>query len=290
MDVKRNVVKFFPVTSHISDYTFKLECKDHGTVAEMFVSVRQRQKSRLHNHSFLLQFGMIRGNYSRVEILEKLVNEVRGVLGGNVGNGTDLVVLNTELDTYPFRVAYVNESVISNVCPVGEFKTIYEMLQRVNGFVKMEHVKLVIPQDNNQCDGSVVNEVTGEEGGGRVSYGENFPPTIKNQIDRLNGSVGEYLVYGVRDDFCYDPEDGGTRNLNVELRSSELSGVGEGYWLQFDGKNQEFFGLPMGVEEGGFVLVCSDKGGELRCLLDCLLIRLCLMSCVFSRQVSKRRD
>jgi neurexin len=53
----------------------------------------------------------------------------------------------------------------------------------------------------------------------------------------------------VQDTF-YDPEDGSTRSLKLSLLTMDRSQVPTANWLQFDVKNQEFFGTPMQEDEG----------------------------------------
>jgi hypothetical protein len=53
----------------------------------------------------------------------------------------------------------------------------------------------------------------------------------------------------VQDTF-YDPEDGSTRSLKLSLLTMDRSQVPQTNWLQFDIKNQEFFGTPMREDEG----------------------------------------
>ncbi|CAL8108569.1 unnamed protein product [Orchesella dallaii] len=251
-------VMFFPTTDQVSEYNLTVQCTSNPTAkAELYVAVRQRQKSRVHNHAFEIEFGMIRENYTRVENLNRVVQSIKSQMHSN--NTTDLIVLTTELESYPFRITFVNETILSNVCPVNELKAINDGLRSLTGLIKLENVKLKFPP-NNQCEAKHMNLITGEAS--VVNYGENFPPAIKNQIDHVTGHVGEYLVYNVKEDFCYDPEDGGTRNLKIELKNNEMNPVDSDSWLQFDAKNQEFYGLPMKIESKEFALVCSDKEGK----------------------------
>lgn len=53
----------------------------------------------------------------------------------------------------------------------------------------------------------------------------------------------------VQDTF-YDPEDGSTRSLKLSLLTMDRSQVPPTNWLQFDVKNQEFFGTPVQEDEG----------------------------------------
>lgn len=53
----------------------------------------------------------------------------------------------------------------------------------------------------------------------------------------------------VQDTF-FDPEDGGTRHLQLSLRFSDRSELPAHNWLQFDARNQEFYGVPAPTDQG----------------------------------------
>ena len=60
-------------------------------------------------------------------------------------------------------------------------------------------------------------------------------------------------------DTCYDQEDGKTSQLNLHLLTTNRRELSPEAWLQFDGKNQEFVGIPLEEEVGReeYQLVCS---------------------------------
>ena len=62
---------------------------------------------------------------------------------------------------------------------------------------------------------------------------------------------------------CWDKEDGGTRDLNLQLLTLSRLEVDSDNWLQFDVKNQEFVGVPLENDVGReeYQLVCSDSEG-----------------------------
>ena len=62
---------------------------------------------------------------------------------------------------------------------------------------------------------------------------------------------------------CWDKEDGGTRDLNLQLLTLSRLEVDTDNWLQFDVKNQEFVGVPLENDVGReeYQLVCSDSEG-----------------------------
>lgn len=71
------------------------------------------------------------------------------------------------------------------------------------------------------------------------------------------------LIINSLQDTFYDPEDGNARNLKMTLLTMDRRPLPKDYWLQFDVKNQEFFGIPLTSDIGRseFQLVCEDRGG-----------------------------
>ena len=71
------------------------------------------------------------------------------------------------------------------------------------------------------------------------------------------------LRYTVPGDTCYDLEDGSTRRLTLHLLTPDRKELSPRSWLNFDVRNQEFFGVPLEEEVGRteYQLVCSDRRG-----------------------------
>nr|CAD7455771.1 unnamed protein product [Timema tahoe] len=93
---------------------------------------------------------------------------------------------------------------------------------------------------------------------------QNFPPMPRNQVDHINATVGQLLVYPVPEDSFYDPEDGNSRNLKLSLLTMDRQTIPTDNWLQFDTKNQEFYGVPSEGDQGRreYQLVCEDSAGQ----------------------------
>lgn len=72
--------------------------------------------------------------------------------------------------------------------------------------------------------------------------------------------VNYFAVLHAQDTF-YDPEDG--TDLKLSLLTYERNELDPKYWLQFDAKNQEFFGVPKLGDAGQreYVLVAVDREG-----------------------------
>jgi len=91
----------------------------------------------------------------------------------------------------------------------------------------------------------------------------NSVPVIRNDIDLINVTAGELLRYKVPEDTCFDPEDGATNRLSLQLLTMNRKELSSRSWLQFDSRNQEFVGVPLEEEVGReeYQLVCSDRNG-----------------------------
>lgn len=91
---------------------------------------------------------------------------------------------------------------------------------------------------------------------------KNYPPVPRNQVDRLNATVGHLMVFKVPIDTFYDPED--STNLKLFLQTEDNKNISEKNWLQFDSKNQEFYGIPKLSDKGSekYNLVAEDKEGQ----------------------------
>lgn len=65
----------------------------------------------------------------------------------------------------------------------------------------------------------------------------------------------------MKQDTFYDPEDG--TELKLSLLTYERNVLDPKYWLQFDSKNQEFYGIPKSEDVGQreYVLVAEDREG-----------------------------
>lgn len=119
-------------------------------------------------------------------------------------------------------------------------------------------MKRVVYQGIGQCEDMSRPEVP------KVSTQEpksNFPPLPRNQVDLVNATVGQLLIFKVPEDTFYDAEDGSARNMKMSLLTIERKPIPPYEWLQFDSKNQEFYGVPMRSDVGRkeYQLVVTDK-------------------------------
>ena len=76
----------------------------------------------------------------------------------------------------------------------------------------------------------------------------NNRPVRLNDIGRLEAKVGKAFRYAVPRDTFHDHEDGDTRNLSLSCSLLLKGAIPSNYWMQFDSKRQELYGLPLAVD------------------------------------------
>lgn len=151
-------------------------------------------------------------------------------------------------------------------CPLTTLNATYSKLKNLHGnhfphTYKIHSLTLTPYPGHTPCDKDSLLSITTTKKTPTTTPTVNFPPSIKNQIDKINGKVGSFLVYKIPNDFCYDPEDGDKVLLSLK-KLETFENFHDNFWLQFDGKNNEIYGLPMETGEIEGVVVCGDRGGE----------------------------
>ena len=93
----------------------------------------------------------------------------------------------------------------------------------------------------------------------------NYPPSVKNGIDRIVVHVGEVLNHQVPEDTFFDTEDGNTRNLKLLFQGLDGISLPPISWIKFDMDTQTLIGLPMKEDVGRkeYFLTAIDKQGKM---------------------------
>lgn len=223
------------------------------------ISVQQHKSHRSVNHEIVLKVKLQESFERNIDWQIKIIDAIKSVLGDE--QKTDVVVReirNVVADPKSFLFVYRNESLPKNVCPDIELEEIVEKLDldELNTFVKpaiiVESVKEELIGNCKKQD--VQSRIT-------VTPSKNFPPVPRNQVDRVNATVGRLLTFRVPSDTFYDPED--ENDLKLTLLSLERTKLDPTHWLQFDSKNREFYGIPKPSDVGQkeYLLVAEDRGG-----------------------------
>ena len=252
-----NDLIMFPSVEDVSEYRFDLTAEDSGGLVastDVIVSVRQPSKSRQWYFYFEFSFPAFFNWRESVH---------HNMTQGSHNHGS-FVVTKVSKDGNKITLQYVNETLMDfDACPMQKISSVVDHYKQF--YPDFHYVML----PGKMCEGfRVLN----------TSVANNYPPSIKNQIDFINSTAGELFIFKVPDDFCYDPEEGSTANLHLELVDFNQEPLKPNNWLQFDTKNQEFYGIYVnnsydnagpganrivgGTSGGKYALTCSDSHGN----------------------------
>lgn len=269
-----------PLEAEIGEYEFQVIATDKGGMFEremLQIVVRQHSSVRNFHHSFeaSLTMGSL-GNFKHdIDWKLAILDDVVGYFGDL--DPSSITVLSNRRRGGDIQFVWTNDTLSHQSCPKDSIEAIYgKMVNRKSGDVtpgfksalkKNFYVKKVSLKMKGLCS---------TRGGGGVDTGlvtprlpqsgfDNSMPQIRNPVDKLNITAGELIQYQVPSDMCFDNENGGTRDLNLQLLTNTQPRleVPKHNWLQFDSKNQEFYGVPLEGDVGRDVyqLVCSDNQG-----------------------------
>uniref|UniRef100_A0A336M1T5 Dystroglycan 1 n=1 Tax=Culicoides sonorensis TaxID=179676 RepID=A0A336M1T5_CULSO len=262
----RREIYGLPLEEHVSRYRYLLRATDSGneSVTEDFdISVQQHKGHRSVNHEIEIQVRLNEKFEYSIDWQLKLIDAIYEVLGDT--NREVLVV--REIRSHPgdlngFTFVYTNETLPSIVpkdaCPVEEVEELVEKLH-IDDLNMVLNPQLSVKSVKEQLVGNCKKSTTR----GNVPTNaptKNFPPVPRNQVDRVNATVGQLLVYRVPLDTFYDPED--ENDLKLSLLTMDRQELDPHYWLQFDSKNREFYGIPKPGDSGRtqYLLVAKDRG------------------------------
>ncbi|XP_052126502.1 dystroglycan 1 [Frankliniella occidentalis] len=273
----RREILLLPLEEHVSRWFFSLEAtdKEGASVSDKLeVVVQHHQHRRAVNHEITLVMeptALIR--QEKVLNWEVVLVETLARLFGDPDTSQitvrhlDVAQLSTNGSV---SLTYTNDSLPRATCPHEGIQNMLKVLRRnedgdpsqalfhaLTVHAKHLNIRKVLYKGLANCEEPTKPEV---QPGSPIS---NYPPVPRNQVDHINATVGMLLSYKVPEDSFYDPEDGDTRAMKLSLLTMDHSLIPPDNWLQFDIKNQEFYGVPMPSDEGSkeYQLVCEDRGG-----------------------------
>ncbi|XP_072942786.1 uncharacterized protein Dg isoform X2 [Epargyreus clarus] len=252
-----------PLEAHVSRWHFIVEAQDsEGLVARdtLYITVQQHKSGRTINHQFVMQFKLLK---AFTNTIDWQIRALEGIV--NLFRYTDMhhiTVLNATQTADMCEFVWTNDTLPKDpACPMDDIKRLMKIMES--------------DTEANSPSAALVRAMSPElkvggvawRGAGRCAppapapAPDTYPPVTRNQVDHLTAVVGTLLVYKVPEDTFFDPEDGGTRNLALSLRYSDRSELPASHWLQFDARNQEFYGLPGPGDEGSvhYQLIAEDS-------------------------------
>ncbi|CAH2239119.1 jg10407 [Pararge aegeria aegeria] len=254
-----------PLEAHVSRWNFIVEAQDsEGLVARgpLDITVQQHKSGRTINHQFIMQFKLLK-QYDNA--IDWQIRALEGIV--NLFRDTDmdhLIVLNATQNGDMCEFVWTNETLPKDsACPIDDINRLMKIMESDTergspsaGLARAMSPELKISEvkwrGTGRCAGEPVAGTTTPD---------TYPPVTRNQVDHVTATVGHLLVYKVPEDTFFDPEDGGTRNLQLSLRFSDRSDIPSDNWLQFDARNQEFYGVPSPSDQGSveYQLIAEDS-------------------------------
>uniref|UniRef100_A0A1B0CK61 Dystroglycan 1 n=1 Tax=Lutzomyia longipalpis TaxID=7200 RepID=A0A1B0CK61_LUTLO len=235
---------------------------DHPLKANSWIQFNKetREIYGFANHEISIGIRLNEKFSNSVDWQMKVVRAIVSTMGdASMNNVVVREIRHSQQDPNSATFVYTNETLPKDRCVEEELE----------GLVKRLHTKdfsdVLMPEIS-------VKSVTGQPIGPCQKHSvpkpkptptisKNFAPVPRNQVDRVNATVGQLLIFQVPQDTFYDPEDG--TNLRLSLLSLEGSKLDAKHWLQFDSKNQEFYGIPKPADVGQreYLLVAEDREG-----------------------------
>lgn len=260
-----------PLENDISTWTYDLVAADSeglNVTDRLDIHVQQHKLSRSVNHEFSIYLRIDKRMEFPTEVdwELKVIRSIAELYGDSDTRHITVRLVDILNDQATFT--WTNDSLPrSSDCPREYINDLLHVLVDKNGdpsaalrdvLLPEIRVKRVVHQGIGQC------EDMNQPQPPKVSTQEpksNFPPMSRNQVDLVNATVGQLLVFKVPEDTFYDLEDGSARNLRMSLLTIERTPIPAHEWLQFDSKNQEFYGVPMRSDVGRkeYQLVVTDK-------------------------------
>lgn len=153
---------------------------------------------------------------------------------------------------------YTNETLPKDRCPDNMLNELIKKLNvnDLNDSLSPEiEVKFVEGEMINSC--KKVTHIIPET---HHPSPKRYPPMPRNAVDFVNATAGQLLVFRVPPDTFFDPDD---QPLKLSLLTSERTPLNPKHWLQFDSKNQEFYGIPKNYDIGQreYLLVAENLVG-----------------------------
>ncbi|XP_060652363.1 uncharacterized protein LOC132788795 isoform X2 [Drosophila nasuta] len=251
-----------PLDDAVSRWTYRLSATDSGNASvteTVEIAVQQHRAVRTINHEITIAVRINEKLGHNIDWQLKLIRAVAHTLGD--GSSSALVVREirqTSQEPQSASFVYFNETLPTSECPEVELKDVVRRLnaERLSDLVlPLLSIQSITGQLIGTCQKTELNKVKPT-----TQMAKNLPPMPRNQVDRVSATVGQLLVYKVPSDTFYDPND---NELTLSLKTKDHKEISPRNWMQFDSKNQEFYGIPKGGDTGTeeYLLIAEDSGG-----------------------------
>ncbi|XP_039480264.1 uncharacterized protein LOC120444571 isoform X2 [Drosophila santomea] len=250
-----------PLDDTVSRWQYRLSATDSGNASvteTVEISVQQHRAVRTINHEISVFVRINEKPGHNIDWQLKLINAVARTLDDSTNSAVVVrEIRQTPHDPHSATLVYFNETLPTSECPEKELKDIVARLD-ANRLSDLVQPQLGIKSITGQLIGSCQKDLTQVKPTQHMT--KNVPPMPRNQVDRVNASLGQLLVYKVPADTFYDAND---NQLTLTLKTRDHLELSPRHWLQFDSKNEEFYGIPKSGDIGSeeYLLVAEDSGG-----------------------------
>ncbi|XP_046746458.1 dystroglycan 1-like isoform X4 [Diprion similis] len=283
---KTQEVYGLPLEAVISVWDYELVAEDNEGLranATLDVHVQQHPQSRSVNHEFNISLRIDKRSAfpTNVDWEFKVVRGLAKLYGDE--DTSKITVRQIDIMGDHITFTWSNDSLPRSIeCPEEEINKLFDVLvENENGLpstalqtilapeIKVRHVGL---RKIGQCEEEPKPEPPEIVTEKPILPKINQPPVPRNQVDRINATVGQLLVFTVPEDMAFDAEDGSAHNMKMSLMTSERMPIPDDHWLQFDSNNHQFYGVPMPKDIGRkeYQLIVTDSAGA--SITDALIV------------------
>ncbi|PSN45591.1 hypothetical protein C0J52_15074 [Blattella germanica] len=240
-DPERQEIYGLPLEEDVSKWEFIVEAMDREgkSVSDTLdISVQHHKGRRSVNHEFSLQL-RIEKKFEFASSVDWQLKVLDGLARLYGDSDTKNIVVRSVIEEGPVTFSWTNETLPRNHCPKDEINQLYKMLVLNDDGEPSTHLKEILAPSLKPkkvsykgihiCE-SVIGKPMLPPPPPKVPR-DNFPPTLRNQVDHINATVGRLLVFKVPEDTFYDPEDGSTRNMKLSLLTMERTPISLTNWL-----------------------------------------------------------
>lgn len=189
-----------PLEDAVSKWQFKLRATDsanESVVESLDISVQQHKSYRSVNHEIVISMNLLSEFASNVDWEMRLIKGIVDILGDT----SSVLVRDIRHSIQNPNAAtfiYTNESLPKDVCPEGQLNEILTKLTQTalnNAVSPQIAIKAIEGKTIGTCSKPETVKPTAPKPTQHMM--KNYPPIARNQVDRVNATINQLLVFKV---------------------------------------------------------------------------------------------
>lgn len=181
----------------VSRWQYKISAtdKEGSSVTETFdISIHQHKGHRSVNHEINLNINLLKDFKNNIDWQILLMKNIAKVLGDD---SISMIVVREiryiNIEPKSISFVYTNDSLPKDKCPEEQLSELLTALNlnKLNQHLNSEIVVNMINGDQVGSCEKIIRKPTPTE------ISRNYPPLTRNQVDRLNATMGQLLIYKV---------------------------------------------------------------------------------------------